>query len=90
MGDVHQARSLHKQLSVALLAMTSVCGWSLYQIPPDVSASTMKEQLHCYADDKMYSVGSAKRMLTGEIRECLSQSSGAAPYWHEIERSRLH
>jgi len=89
MGDLHQKLQLHKQLSVALIAMTTICGWSLYQIPSAGAASSTIPN-YCYLDGKHYSVGSATRMASGEILECVRANSKATSYWHEIEWQRLH
>lgn len=88
MGDVHQAPRLHRKLSVALIVMTGICGWSLYQLPPDVGAENVT-QTYCYVDGKGYSVGSAKRMASGEVLECVTSVGNGPSHWREIERSRL-
>lgn len=74
-------------LSAALAAVTSVCGWSLYQIPPDASAS-IKVEPQCYLDGKNYSVGSAAKMASGALRECVQDAGGGAPYWGSVQKAR--
>jgi hypothetical protein len=69
--------------------MTSACGWFLYQMPPDSAAASIVPN-YCYLDGKHYSVGSATRMVSGEILECLQTVNSVPPYWHEIEWQRLH
>lgn len=74
-------------LSAALAAVTSVCGWSLYQIPPEASAS-IKVEPQCYLDGKNYSVGSAMKMTSGVIRECVVTEDAARPYWRDFQQGR--
>ncbi|MGS0743263.1 hypothetical protein ACVBEF_15770 [Glaciimonas sp. GG7] len=89
-GDIHQPRNFHKQLSAAVIALIFVSGWSLYNVLPEADASVRSPLLVCSVEHKNYSVGSATRLVTGQVLECLTSGSNAAPHWHEINRSRLH
>jgi hypothetical protein len=91
MGDVHLTRTLHKQLSAALVAVTGICGWSLYQLQPEESVPYLAlATQNCFMENKTYSVGSAMRMTTGEIRECVGSGSTEASHWHVIDRARIN
>lgn len=63
MGDVHQSRNFHKQLSAALVAVTCVCGWSLYQnFPEGDSGNASQMEAHCYFDGKLHSEGKVTKI----------------------------
>lgn len=85
--DVHrqtrQAQIMMLVQTIAMVLLTAVTSWLLWLKPGAATAST---ETHCHYDGKSYSIGSAVKMINGELRECARGSGSDASHWSTQRR----
>ncbi|NKI68105.1 DUF1496 domain-containing protein [Collimonas pratensis] len=75
----------------ALVACIGVCGWLLYKIPTTADAATIlpsTAENKCYFENKIYSIGSTVKTVSGVTQECTATNGQTPAMWISSKRGR--
>ncbi|MEO6921530.1 MAG: DUF1496 domain-containing protein [Collimonas sp.] len=75
----------------ALAACIGLCGWLLYKMPTTAGAATISLNAadnKCYFENKIYSVGSTVKTVSGSMQECMTSNDQAPAMWGSSKRGR--
>lgn len=82
--QARDARLTMAAQTVMMLLLAVACWW-LWQTPAVVNPVP---NLHCHVDGKTYSIGSAVKMASGALRECVQDTGDGVPYWGVVQKTR--